>query len=190
MSKVWGPFSDHPNLRTAAKSGTPEMQRLNPTVPRSVPATAIAGNATENQVTVETPANPNVLDTNPDARANGGKPVTGGASGPEPAPGSATPATTTGAAGATPAAGTAAPAGGTAAPAAGATAPGTAKTTDSATPQNHTGKVKTPKPPKKKKSKKSDNTSQQTNQTPPPQTPAKPGGGGGQNQTPAPTGKQ
>src|SRR5215469_2515240 len=56
MSKVWGPFSDHPNLRDAAKSGTPEMQRLNPTVPRSVPATAITG-ATENQVTVETPAN-------------------------------------------------------------------------------------------------------------------------------------
>ncbi len=37
MSKAWGPFSSHPNLNEAAKSGTPQMGRLSPTVPRSVP---------------------------------------------------------------------------------------------------------------------------------------------------------
>ncbi len=67
MSKVWGPFADHPSLNNAAKSGTPEMSRLNPTVPRSVPPTAIQAQQTENKVTVEQPSDPNVLDNSPDA---------------------------------------------------------------------------------------------------------------------------
>src|SRR5580658_5048171 len=40
MSKVTGPFNDHPNLNAAAKSGTPVMGRLAPTVPYSVPPAA------------------------------------------------------------------------------------------------------------------------------------------------------
>ena len=66
ISKAWGPFSSHPNLTEAAKSGTPQMGRLSPTVPRSVPPAAAGnGGGLTNTITVETPANPNVLDKNP-----------------------------------------------------------------------------------------------------------------------------
>jgi outer membrane protein assembly factor BamD len=153
VSKAWGPFSGHPNLNEAAKSGTPQMGRLSPTVPRSVPPAAAGnGGGLTNTITVETPANPNVLDKNPDARMS----ASGAATEPGPA-------------GVTPAAGT------TSTPSGGATgAPGatgsntvTAAKPEAAsplaaaadTPQNHTGKpakaaAKTPKkkaPPKKKK---------------------------------------
>jgi outer membrane protein assembly factor BamD len=70
LSKAWGPFSSRPNLTEAAKSGTPQMGRLSPTVPRSVPPAAAGnGGGLTNTITVETPANPNVLDKNPDARS-------------------------------------------------------------------------------------------------------------------------
>ncbi len=52
ISKVWGPFSGHPDMTAAAKSGTPMAETLHPTVPASVPLTA-AG-------TQGTSANPNV----------------------------------------------------------------------------------------------------------------------------------
>ena len=180
MSKVWGPFADHPSLNNAATSGTPEMSRLNPTVPRSVPPTAIQAQQTENKVTVEQPSDPNVLDNSPDAIKARNAAANGGAA--------------TGAEGAT---------GSTAVPSAGAAgATGTTGSTAAASPDKKTdaaaappaanngkGKAKTPKPPKtpKKKSKKSDSTSQSPAQTPPPQDPAKPAGGG---QTPAAPAKQ
>jgi outer membrane protein assembly factor BamD len=153
ISKAWGPFSSHPNLNEAAKSGTPQMGRLSPTVPRSVPPAAAGnGGGLTNTITVETPANPNVLDKNPDARMS----APGGAATPETSP-----------AGGTPAAGTTStPAGAAGAPGAPGSNTVTAAKPDAAsplaaaaeTPQNHTGKpakvVKTPKkkaPPKKKK---------------------------------------
>jgi outer membrane protein assembly factor BamD len=156
ISKAWGPFSSRPDLTEAAKSGTPQMGRLSPTVPRSVPPAAAGnGGGLTNTITVETPANPNVLDKNPDARMS--------------APGAAT---ETSPAGGTPAAGTtstpaaATPAGAVGAPGATGSNSVTAAKPDAAsplaaaaeTPQNHTGKAakvaKTPKkkaPPKKKK---------------------------------------
>ena len=41
VSKVWGPFSAHPNTLTAARSGSPNMATLKPTIPASVPAVAV-----------------------------------------------------------------------------------------------------------------------------------------------------
>ena len=37
LSKAWGPFSSHPDLSNAAKSGQATMQAFHPGVPRSVP---------------------------------------------------------------------------------------------------------------------------------------------------------
>src|SRR5580692_1380759 len=54
MSKATGPFNDHPNLNMAAKSGTPVMGRLAPTVPYSVPQTASGQAAATNEVTATT----------------------------------------------------------------------------------------------------------------------------------------
>jgi outer membrane protein assembly factor BamD len=72
MTKAWAPFSSKPDTTNAAKSGTPEMGRLSPTIPLSVPASAAGTPATTNTLTVETPANPNVLDKAPDARLSSG----------------------------------------------------------------------------------------------------------------------
>jgi len=47
LNKAWGPFSSHPDMTNAAKSGNPTMQGLRPTVPFSVPAFA-AGTAPAN----------------------------------------------------------------------------------------------------------------------------------------------
>ena len=40
LSKVWGPFSSHPDLSGAAQSGPPTMQSFMPKTPASVPAIA------------------------------------------------------------------------------------------------------------------------------------------------------
>lgn len=157
LSKAWGPFSSHPDLTEAAKSGTPQMGRLSPTVPRSVPPSAAGnGGGLTNTITVETPANPNVLDKNPDARMS--------------APGAPN---ETSPAGGTPAAGTTStPAGASGAPGATGANTVTAVKPDAAsplaaatdTPQNHTAKpAKAAKTSKKKstskKKKSSDSTS-------------------------------
>jgi len=164
VSKVTGPFANTPNLNTAAKSGTPVMGRLAPTVPVSVPAAAAGTNAVTNEVTATTAANPDVLDKNPDARAPG---ATSGIAGGTPA----TPAGTE----AKPAEGVAAGAAESkdaASSLANATSP--VVTTPATVPQNHTGpaaKTKTPKKktPSKKKSdstkKKSDSTSKTSDST-------------------------
>ncbi|MGA3240421.1 MAG: outer membrane protein assembly factor BamD [Bryobacteraceae bacterium] len=167
MSKMTGPFNDHPNLNTAAKSGTPVMGRLAPTVPYSVPPAASGQGAATNEVTATTapPASASVLDTKPDARAAG---TTGGAA----APADAT-VTATGA-GAAPAAGAGAkPADGSPAAAASTSVGGLASATNpvnsasTATPQNHTGVAAKPKTVKKKttKKKKSDSTKKTSDTT-------------------------
>ena len=40
MSDVWGMFTQHPDTSMAAKSGSPSMTGLRPTIPASVPASA------------------------------------------------------------------------------------------------------------------------------------------------------
>ena len=164
MSKVTGPFNDHPNLNTAAKSGTPIMGRLAPTVPYSVPPTA-AGQGTTNDVTASTapPASAGVLDTKPDARAAG---ATGGA--PDAAAGTVT-ATAPGAAtGAKPAEGVAGAPGATGSSATGlANATSPVNSAAAATPQNHTGVAAKTKTVKKKAAakKKSDSTKKKSDST-------------------------
>jgi outer membrane protein assembly factor BamD len=128
MGKAWGPFSGHPDMTKAAKSGTPQMTGFRPTIPISVPASA-ANTTGVNEVGVTVPTD-SVIDKNPDARAN-----------PPAADGTA----------ATPAA--AAPGQATApAPAADAGAAGTAgqaTTQNDGKSNNKQSKKKAPKPPKK-----------------------------------------
>ncbi len=160
MSKVTGPFNDHPNLNGAAKSGTPVMGRLAPTVPYSVPPAAAGQGAATNEVTATTapPASADVLNTKPDARAAGATGSAPGAAAPAAAAGdstgAATGATTGAATGTAPAAGTGAkPAEGVpgatgAAGLANATSP--VNSAAAATPQNHTGVAAKTKTVKKK----------------------------------------
>jgi outer membrane protein assembly factor BamD len=72
MSKVWGPFAGHPYMGTAAKSGSPQMTGFRPTIPDSVPAAArgTTGQQGVTDVGAQIAADPNALNTNPDARAN------------------------------------------------------------------------------------------------------------------------
>lgn len=164
LNKAWGPFSSRPDFTTAAKSGTPQMGRLSPSVPASVPATAAGNLGTTNTLTVEQPANPNVLDKNPDARGTTGAAVNGPAGGTPAAGSPSTPAAASvGAnAGAAPAAGGAKPAVETAKP--DVASPIATPTT---TPQNHTGTTKPAKvkAPKKKKAKKGDSTKDSSTST-------------------------
>jgi DNA uptake protein ComE-like DNA-binding protein len=69
MSKVWGPFSGHPDLTAAAKSGTPQMTGFRPTIPASVPATAAGAANGVTDVGAQIAADPNALNNNPEARA-------------------------------------------------------------------------------------------------------------------------
>src|SRR5581483_5375186 len=71
LSKVWGPFSGHPDMTTAAKSGTPQMTGFRPQVPASVPQTAAGqGPNGVTDVGAAIAADPNALNNNPEARAN------------------------------------------------------------------------------------------------------------------------
>jgi outer membrane protein assembly factor BamD len=168
MSKVTGPFNDHPNLGDSAKSGTPVMGRLSPTVPYSVPPAAAGTAATTNEVTASTApaASESVLDKNPDARAPG---ATGGVA----------PGVTAGGATGTASGTVGAPAtGGDPTKPAAAGTPGSkdgagltavtspVNSTTSAVPQNHTGTAK-PKTTKKKPTakKKSDSTKKKSDST-------------------------
>jgi hypothetical protein len=66
--RVFGMFSAKPDLRAAAKSGSPNMAGLRPTVPVSVPQAAGAAGVTDVSAGVVTDSS--ALDKNPDARAN------------------------------------------------------------------------------------------------------------------------
>jgi outer membrane protein assembly factor BamD len=86
MSKVWGPFSGHPDLTDAAKSGTPQMTGFRPSIPASVPGAAAAQGQGVTDVTgTAVGGSANVLDSSPDARspaAAGSNPTTGTAQAP------------------------------------------------------------------------------------------------------------
>ena len=153
LSKAWGPFSGHPNLNTAAKSGTPQMGRLSPQVPLSVPpASAGTGGGVSNTVTATTAANPDVLDKNPDART--AVPAGGTPAGGAPAPGAAVALPADGATATPPANGASGATGSTGAAAAAKPEAASPVNTATDSPQNHTGKpakVSKKKAPKKKK---------------------------------------
>ncbi len=69
LSHFWGIFRKSPNVALAAKSGTPAMTALQPTIPVSVPAAGAAG-AISADVTVAPLSGSSALDTQPDARQN------------------------------------------------------------------------------------------------------------------------
>jgi outer membrane protein assembly factor BamD len=74
-SKVLDPFKHSPETALAAKSGTPMMTSIRPSVPLSVPAAPpVTGPTTSgvSDVTVQTVTDTTALDTKPDARANPG----------------------------------------------------------------------------------------------------------------------
>lgn len=73
MSNMWGIFKKSPDVRMAAKSGSPAMDRRGPLIPASVPAAAAAGEGTTD-VTVSTVSDSTTLDTQPDARQSPPKP--------------------------------------------------------------------------------------------------------------------
>jgi outer membrane protein assembly factor BamD len=66
--RVMGVFGSRPDVRAAAKSGSPSMAGLRPTIPVSVPQTAAPGGVTDVNAAVVT--NTSTLDNSPDARAN------------------------------------------------------------------------------------------------------------------------
>src|SRR5205823_5507259 len=68
LSNALGVFKQHPDVRVAAKSGSPTMQGLRPTIPVSVPAGA-AGAGGINEVNAAVVTDTTALDKNPDARA-------------------------------------------------------------------------------------------------------------------------
>ena len=67
MHNFWQTFARGPDTVMAAKSGTPAMANMKPTIPVSVPAVAAATATTDLGATV-LPASGGALDTNPDAR--------------------------------------------------------------------------------------------------------------------------
>jgi outer membrane protein assembly factor BamD len=137
MSHMLGMFKHSPDTRAAAKSGTPAMAAVRPTLPLSVPAALNASTAGGvSDVNAQVVTDPTALDTKPDARQN-------------------PPAAAGGSAAAAPAGG----ATGSAAPApdgSAARSDSTAAATQLPPPTNHT-------PPKtKKKAKKKETDPQQT----------------------------
>jgi outer membrane protein assembly factor BamD len=130
MSHVLGAFRKSPDVRAAAKSGSPQMTGYRPTVPVSVPPppSGTPGSVT-GEVSAGAVTDPNALDKNPDARAPGA----GQAAGTPAAPGQGTAAS-----------------GGAATPATGAGAQPASQ--DQPLPTNRPAtKAKKPKKEKKKK---------------------------------------
>jgi outer membrane protein assembly factor BamD len=76
LAGVFGVFGTHPDTTAAAKSGTPQMQGLRPTVPVSIPASAAGSLGVSADVSAAIATDSSALDKNPDARAN---PPAGGA---------------------------------------------------------------------------------------------------------------
>ncbi|MBK9167013.1 MAG: outer membrane protein assembly factor BamD [Bryobacterales bacterium] len=68
MGKLGGVLKKSPDVRMAAKSGSPSMESLRPTIPLSVPSTAGGAGAFSADVTAGTVTDPTALDTQPDAR--------------------------------------------------------------------------------------------------------------------------
>ncbi len=138
MSKVWGPFSAHPDLTNAAKSGSPTMASFHPGVPKSIPDYA-AGNAgytvnpatggAESNVTGSVVGNTNLIDKAPN-ELPGAAPAATAPAGTPPAGAPGSTVTAAPAGGEAPAAGTGSP----------APDPNIPKVNPAAPlPQNHTG---------------------------------------------------
>ena len=68
MNRTLGFMKSGPDLRTAAKSGSPSMTPMRPAIPVSVPVVAGAAVGGTTDVTVQQVGNTSALDTNPDAR--------------------------------------------------------------------------------------------------------------------------
>jgi outer membrane protein assembly factor BamD len=68
LSHAWGIFRHGPDTRNAAKSGTPAMTAMRPTVPDSVPAAEGTATGFSGDVTVQQVGDSTALDTKPDAR--------------------------------------------------------------------------------------------------------------------------
>jgi len=69
LDHLWGIFRKSPDVSAAAKSGTPAMTSLRPTVPVSVPIPGEAGaTGVTADVSVSTVSGSSALDTKPDAR--------------------------------------------------------------------------------------------------------------------------
>jgi outer membrane protein assembly factor BamD len=89
-SSAFGIFKSGPDVRTAAKSGTPAMEPLRPTIPASVPIPGEAGVAGfQGDVSVQQVGPNSALDTQPDAR-QGRTGEQGAAQAEQPANGAAT----------------------------------------------------------------------------------------------------
>jgi outer membrane protein assembly factor BamD len=71
LDQFWGIFKKSPDTRAAAKSGTPAMTSLRPTVPLSVPTPGQTGGFT-GDVTAQPVGDNSALDTQPDARRREG----------------------------------------------------------------------------------------------------------------------
>ena len=67
-SHFWGIFRKSPNVKAAAKSGTPANTTLRPTIPVSVPGAQTSSTELSTDVTVSTISDSSALDTKPDAR--------------------------------------------------------------------------------------------------------------------------
>lgn len=97
MSPVWGALQKRPDVRLAAKSGSPVMESFRPSIPASVPAAAAGGQTgVSADVSVQTVSDSTALDTQPDARLsppNPNAPEGAGdrAAGAQPAPAAAQP---------------------------------------------------------------------------------------------------
>ena len=68
--RVFGVFSGKPDVRAAAKSGTPTMAGLRPTTPVSVPGALTGATEVSADVSASVVGDTSALDKNPDARAN------------------------------------------------------------------------------------------------------------------------
>jgi outer membrane protein assembly factor BamD len=68
LSHFWGIFRKSPDVRMAAKSGTPTMEPYRPQLPASVPAAATGTTGVTAEVTVAPVTDTSALDTKPDAR--------------------------------------------------------------------------------------------------------------------------
>lgn len=94
---AFGIFKTGPSVRAAAKSGTPAMEPLRPTIPASVPIPGETGTGFTGDVSVQQVGANSALDTQPDARqgrtgeaaagaaASGGQGAAAGAQGTDPA---------------------------------------------------------------------------------------------------------
>ncbi len=71
VSHFWGLFRSRPDMRPAAKSGTPPMEGYRPTIPASVPAAAAnPGALGTNEVSISNPGSDSEIDKGKEVRAN------------------------------------------------------------------------------------------------------------------------